>query len=123
MKEERSMDIQERRVGSVVVLDLSGRIAVGESDGRLKDKVNSLIFQGNHHLLLNLADVAYIDSNGLGELVASYTTVAKRGGQIKLVYLTKRVEDLLAICRLLTVFEVYDDEATAIGGFPVAAKT
>jgi anti-sigma B factor antagonist len=117
------VDIQERTVGSVVVLDLSGRIAVGESDGRLKDKVNSLIFQGNHQLLLNLANVAYIDSNGLGELVSSYSTVAKRGGQIKLVNLTKRVEDLLAICRLLTVFDAYDDEAAAIRSFPAAAKT
>jgi len=105
-----------------MVLDLSGRIAVGESDGRLKDKVNSLIFQGDDHLLLNLADVAYIDSNGLGELVSSYSTVAKLGGQIKLVNLTERVEDLLAICRLLTVFDTYDDEATAIKSFPTAAK-
>ena len=117
------MDIQERTIGSVVVLDLSGRIAVGESDGRLRDKVNSLIFQGNHHFLLNLAQVAYIDSNGLGELVSSYSTVTKRGGQIKLANLTKRVEDLLAICRLLTVFDSYDDEATAIRSFPAAAKT
>jgi anti-sigma B factor antagonist len=116
------VDIQERTVGSVVVLDLSGRIMVGDNDGGLKDKVNSLIFQGYHHILLNLGDVVYIDSNGLGELVSSYSAVAKRGGQIKLVNLTKRVEDLLAICRLLTVFDTYDDEATAIASFPVTAK-
>jgi anti-sigma B factor antagonist len=71
---------------------------------------------------LNLADVVYIDSNGLGELVSSYSTVAKRGGQIKLLNLTKRVQDLLAICRLLTVFDTFDDEATAIKSFPEAAK-
>jgi len=109
-------------VGSVVVLDLSGRIMVGENDGRLKDKVNSLIFQGHHYILLNLGDVVYIDSNGLGELVSSYSAVAKRGGQIKLVNLTKRVEDLLAICRLLTVFDTYDDETAAIASFPEAVK-
>ena len=116
------MEIQERMIGSVVVLDLSGRIMVGDNDGRLRDKVNSLVFQGNHHILLNLGDVVYIDSNGLGELVSSYSTVAKRGGQIKLVNLTKRVEDLLAICRLLTVFDTYDDESTAIASFPEAVK-
>jgi anti-sigma B factor antagonist len=116
------VNIQERMVGSVVVLDLSGRVAVGENDGGLKDKVNSVIFQGNHHILLNLADVVYIDSNGLGELVSSFSAVAKRGGQIKLVNLTKRVEDLLAICRLLTVFDTYEDEAAAIASFPERAQ-
>ena len=116
------MDIQERAVGSVVVLDLTGRLVAGDGDGRLKDKINSLTLQGRTQILLNLAAVSYIDSNGLGELVASHTTITRHGGQIKLVSLTKRVQDLLAICRLLTVFDAFDSEADALGSFAVTAQ-
>ncbi|HZM96620.1 MAG TPA: STAS domain-containing protein [Vicinamibacterales bacterium] len=111
------MKIEERSLGSVVVLDLAGRLVAGEGVGQLKDKINSLILQGTRQILLNLAGVSYIDSNGLGELVASHTTMVRNGGQIKLVNLTTRVQDLLAICRLSTVFESYDSEAEALGTY------
>ena len=116
------MDMQERMVGPIVVLDLGGKLIAGDGDGRLKDKINSLTLQGRKQVLLNLGSISYIDSNGLGELIASHTTVTRHGGQIKLVNLTKRVQDLLAICRLLTVFDVFDSEADALKSFPVAAE-
>ena len=116
------MDMQERMVGPIVVLDLGGKLIAGDGDGRLKDKINSLTLQGRKQVLLNLGSISYIDSNGLGELIASHTTVTRNGGQIKLVNLTKRVQDLLAICRLLTVFDVFDSEADALKSFPVAAE-
>ena len=116
------MDMQERMVGPIVVLDLGGKLIAGDGDGRLKDKINSLTLQGRKQVLLNLGSISYIDSNGLGELIASHTTVTRHGGQIKLVNLTKRVQDLLAICRLLTVFDVFDSEADAVKSFPVAAE-
>ncbi len=111
------MKIEERSLGSVVVLDLAGRLVAGEGVGQLKDKINRLILQGTRQILLNLAGVSYIDSNGLGELVASHTTMVRNRGQIKLVNLTTRVQDLLAICRLSTVFESYDSEAEALGTY------
>jgi len=114
--------MQERMVGPIVVLDLGGKLIAGDGDGRLKDKINSLTLQGRKQVLLNLGSISYIDSNGLGELIASHTTVTRHGGQIKLVNLTKRVQDLLAICRLLTVFDVFDSEADALKSFPVAAE-
>jgi len=114
--------MQERMVGPIVVLDLGGKLIAGDGDGRLKDKINSLTLQGRKQVLLNLGSISYIDSNGLGELIASHTTVTRHGGQIKLVNLTKRVQDLLAICRLLTVFDVFDSEADAVKSFPVAAE-
>jgi anti-sigma B factor antagonist len=115
------VDMKERMAGNVVVLDLAGRLVAGDGDGRLKDKINSLVLQGRLQILLNLGEVSYVDSNGLGELVASHMTLTRHGGQIKLVSLTKRVQDLLAICRLLTVFDAFDTEADALKSFPVAA--
>ncbi len=106
-----------------MVLDLAGRLVAGEGVGRLKDKINSLILQGNLQILLNLADVSYIDSNGLGELVASHTTVIRNQGRIKLVNLTARVQDLLAICRLTTVFESFDSETDALRSYEGVATT
>jgi anti-sigma B factor antagonist len=114
---EKAVKIQQRPVGSIVVLDLAGKLVAGEGDGRLKDKINSLTMQGYRQILLNLGGVSYIDSNGLGELIASHTTVTRNGGQIKLLNLTTRVQDLLAICRLLTVFETYESEADALRSF------
>jgi anti-sigma B factor antagonist len=113
--------IQERSVGPVVVLDMAGRLVAGEGDGRLKDKINSLIVQERRQILLNLGGVSYIDSNGLGELVSSFTTVKRNGGQIKLLNLTARVHDLLAICRLTTVFDTFDSEQEALKSFEAAA--
>jgi anti-sigma B factor antagonist len=109
--------IEERPIGSVIVLDLAGKLAAGDGDGRLKDKINSLTMEGHRHIVLNLGGVSYIDSNGLGELVSSLTTVTRNGGQIKLLNLTTRVQDLLAICRLSTVFETFDSEADALHSF------
>ena len=111
------MQIDERSAGDVTVLDLKGRMTMGEGDELLKDKVNSLILQGRKKLVLNLADVPYVDSAGLGEIVRTYTTVTKQGGNLKLANLTKRITDLLAITKLLTVFETYENEADAVRSF------
>jgi anti-sigma B factor antagonist len=111
------MQIEERVVNNVTILDLKGKITLGEGDEALKDKINSLILQNHKRILLNLADVPYIDSAGLGEIVRTYTTVSRQGGQLKLVNLTKRITDLLAITKLLTVFETFDTEREALQSF------
>jgi anti-sigma B factor antagonist len=108
------MQIEERVVNDVTILDLKGKITLGEGDEALKDKINSLVLQSRKRILLNLADVPYIDSAGLGEVVRTYTTVSRQGGQLKLVNLTKRITDLLSITKLLTVFETFDSEAEAL---------
>jgi anti-sigma B factor antagonist len=112
------MTIQERVVGSAVVLDLNGKLVLGDGDVLLKDKVHSLVFQGRKQILLNLGGVSYMDSSGLGALVASTVTAKSNGGQIKLVSLTKRLQDLLSIAKLLTVFESFDSEDEALRSFP-----
>jgi anti-sigma B factor antagonist len=114
------MQIDQRAVGDVVVLDLKGKITLGEGDELLKDKVNSLVNQGHKKIVLNLAEVPYIDSAGLGEIVRTYTTVSRQGGSLKLLNLTKRITDLLAITKLLTVFETFESEADAIKSFSAA---
>jgi anti-sigma B factor antagonist len=114
------MQIEERRVGDVVVLDVKGRVTLGEGDEILKDKVNSLLNQGSKKLVLNLADVPYIDSAGLGEIVRTFTTVSRQGGSLKLLNLTKRITDLLAITKLLTVFETFESEGDAVKSFATA---
>jgi anti-sigma B factor antagonist len=114
------MQIEERAVGDVVVLDLKGKITLGEGDELLKDKVNSLLNQGHRKIVLNLAGVPYIDSAGLGEIVRTYTTVSRQGGSLKLLNLTKRITDLLAITKLLTVFETFDSEGEAVRSFSTA---
>jgi anti-sigma B factor antagonist len=116
------MQIDQRAVGDVVVLDLKGRITMGEGDEMLKDKVNSLVNQGHKKIVLNLADVPYIDSAGLGEIVRTYTTVSRQGGSLKLLNLTKRITDLLSITKLLTVFETFDSENEAVRSFSASAK-
>jgi anti-sigma B factor antagonist len=116
------MQIQERAVGDVMVLDLKGKITLGEGDEMLKDKVNSLVNQGHKKVILNLADVPYIDSAGLGEIVRTYTTVSRQGGSLKLLNLTKRITDLLAITKLLTVFETFESESDAVKSFSASAK-
>ena len=116
------MDIEERANGDVVVLDLKGRITLGDGDARLKDKINSLVNQGRKKIVLNLADVSYIDSSGLGGIVGSYTTVSRQGGTLKLANLTKKIHDLLAITKLLTVFETFDSENEAVRSFSASAK-
>lgn len=114
------MVIEERIIGDVTVLDLKGKMTLGEGDELLKDKINSLIHQGQKKLLLNLEGVPYIDSAGLGEIVRTYTTVSRQGGNLKLVNLTKRITDLLSITKLLTVFETFESEAEALKSFQAA---
>ena len=114
------MVIEERIIGDVTVLDLKGKMTLGEGDELLKDKINSLIHQGKKKLLLNLEGVPYIDSAGLGEIVRTYTTVSRQGGNLKLVNLTKRITDLLSITKLLTVFETFDSEPEALKSFQAA---
>jgi anti-sigma B factor antagonist len=116
------MQIDERTAGDVVILDLKGRITLGDGDELLKDKVNSLVNQGHRKIILNLAEVPYIDSAGLGEIVRTYTTVSRQGGSLKLLNLTKRITDLLSITKLLTVFETFDAENEAVRSFSASAK-
>lgn len=111
------MKIEERKVGGVVVLDLHGKILIGEGDDALRDAVTKLVDGGATKLLLNLGDVPYVDSAGLGEIVRCYTTVSRKGGSLKLINLTKKIEDLLSITKLLTVFEVYESEDEAVKSF------
>src|ERR1700704_1879562 len=114
------MQIEERSTGDVTILDLKGRMTMGEGDELLKDKINSLILQGRKKLVLNLEGVPYIDSAGLGEIVRTYTTVSRQGGSLKLVNLTKRITDLLSITKLLTIFDTFDSEADAVRSFTSA---
>ena len=112
------MHISERTVGDVVIVDVSGKVTLGDGgDVVLKDKMQSLVQQGRKKVLLNLAEVSYVDSAGLGEIVQSYATVMKNGGALKLLHVTKRIKDLLSITKLLTVFETYENEAEAIKSF------
>ena len=116
------MQIEERAAGDVIILDLKGKMTLGEGDELLKDKVNSLAMQGKTQIVLNLAAVPYIDSAGLGQVVRTYTTVSRQGGSLKLLGLTKRITDLLTITKLLTVFETYDNEADAVRSFSSSAS-
>ena len=111
------MQIEERPSGDVMILDVTGKLTIGEGDELLKDKINSLIQQGHKKLILNLEGVTYVDSAGLGEIVRTYTTVSRQGGSLKLLNLTKRIEDLLSITKLLTVFDTYDSEQDALNSF------
>jgi anti-sigma B factor antagonist len=111
------MQIEERIVGNVTILDLKGKVTLGEGDEVLKDKINSLIHQDRKQILLNFESVPYIDSAGLGEIVRTYTTVSRQGGQLKLVNLTKRITDLLSITKLLTVFETFESEPEALKSY------
>ena len=109
-----SMLLKPRRLDDVVVLDLSGRITIGEGTVILRDTIRKLLEAGDRKFILNLSNCDYIDSSGLGELVTSFTTVRSAGGELKLVNLTRRVQDLLQITKLLTVFESYNDETEAV---------
>ena len=111
------MDIKERVVEGVSILDLSGKIVLGEGDLQVRDRIKDLLADGQRRMLLNLAEVAYIDSAGLGGLISAYTTTKREGGQLKLVNLTKRIQDLLAITKLITVFEAFDSEEDALASF------
>ena len=111
------MKTSTRKVENVTIVDLSGRITLGEGSVVLRDTIRDLISKGDKKILLNLGEVTYIDSSGIGELVSAFTTVRNQGGELKLLNLTKKVHDLLQITKLYTVFDVKDDEATAIQSF------
>src|SRR5258708_30232144 len=112
-----SLKIHTREVGGVMMLDLSGRITLGEASVTVRDAVREELDNGFTKILLNLGEITFIDSAGLGELISAFTTVKNRGGDLKLLNLTKRVHDLMQITKLYTVFDVYDDEAKAIASF------
>jgi len=111
------MKASTRQVDGITIIDLSGRITLGEGSVVLRDTIRDSVGQGVKKILLNLGDVTYIDSSGIGELVSAYTTVRNQGGELKLLNLTKKVHDLLQITKLYTVFDVRDDETTAIQSF------
>jgi len=111
------MKASSRRVDGVTILDLSGRITLGEGSVVLRDQIRDLLSKSEKKILLNLGDVTYIDSSGIGELVSAFTTVRNQGGELKLLNLTKKVHDLLQITKLYTVFDVKDDEASAVKAF------
>ena len=111
------MKIVERPVGDVVILDLQGKVLFGESGAALSETVARLAENGKKKILLNLAEVPYVDSAGLGEIVRCYTTVSRKGGRLKLINLTKKIKDLLAITKLLTVFETFDSEDEGVRSF------
>lgn len=106
-----------RQVDGVTIVDLNGRITLGEGSTKLRESVRDLVSKGKNKILLNLGDVTYIDSSGIGELVSAYTTVRNQGGELKLLKLTKKVHDLLQITKLYTVFDIKDDEAVAVESF------
>jgi anti-sigma B factor antagonist len=112
-----SVKLTTRQVDDVSVIDVSGRITLGEGSSALRDVLRELTAKGNKKILLNLGEVSYIDSSGIGELVSGFTSVANHGGTLKLLSLTKRVKDLLQITKLYTVFDVHEDEAHAIRSF------
>jgi anti-sigma B factor antagonist len=112
-----SLKMSTREVNDIVIIDLSGRITMGEACAAIRDEIHDQLGNGIRKVVLNLADVSYIDSAGLGELTAAYTSVKNRDGQLKLLNLIKRVQDLMQITKLYTVFDVYDDEKIAIASF------
>jgi len=112
-----SMKIKTRQVDGVTIMDCSGRITLGEGSVQLRDAVRDLLSKGSKQILLNLGDVTYIDSSGIGELVSAFTTVRNQGGDLKLLNLNKKIHDLLQITKLYTVFDVKEDEASAVASF------
>lgn len=112
-----SVKLNTRQVGDVSVVDVAGRITLGEGSSALRDLLRDMVSKGQKHILLNLGEVSYIDSSGIGELVSGFTTVTNSGGQLKLLGLNKRVKDLLQITKLYTVFDVHEDEAGAVRSF------
>jgi anti-sigma B factor antagonist len=118
-----AMRVTYRDAGVVTVVDISGRITLGESSALLRKTIRDLLDDKRANILLNLADVDYIDSSGIGELVSAYTAVKKNGGALKLLQLTKRVHDLMQLTKLFTVFDVYSNERTALRSFGEAATT
>lgn len=111
------LNISERQAGDVTILDMSGKVTIGEGSVALRNTIRRLLGEGKKKILLNLSDVGYIDSSGIGELVSSFTAVNKEGGSLKLLNLTQKIQDLLAITKLLTVFDTYEDESEALASY------
>lgn len=111
------LEIKQRASGDVTILDMNGKVTIGEGSVALRSAIRTLLEEGKRKILLNLAGVGYIDSSGIGELVASFTAINKEDGQLKLLNLTQKLQDLLAITKLLTVFDVYESEEEALGSF------
>ena len=111
------LDVKERQAGDVTILDMSGAVRMGEGSIALRDAVRTLVDSGKKKVLLNLGGVKYIDSSGIGELIANYTTLTRQGGQLKLLNLTDKIQNLLVITKLLTVFDTYNNEAEALSSF------
>ena len=118
-----SVNLITHKKGDVIIVDVSGRLTLGEGTSALRATMRELVEGGSRRIVLNMADVTYMDSSGLGELVAAYTTVTTAGGELKLLNLAKRVHELLYITKLYTVFETFEDEASAIASFSVAKPT
>jgi anti-sigma B factor antagonist len=109
--------IRERRVNDVTILDMAGKIRIGDESISLRAAIRQLLKEGQHRILLNLANILYVDSSGLGEIISSYTALRKNGGQLKLLYLTEPISELMTFTKLLTVFDVYDNESEAVESF------
>jgi anti-sigma B factor antagonist len=112
-----SIEFSTRQLDGVTIVDLKGRITLGEGSATLRDAVHDLLSKGLKRILLNLGDVKHIDSSGIGELVSAFTVAKKQGGELKLLNLTKKAHDLLQITKLYTVFDVKDNEAAAVKSF------
>ena len=111
------LNITERQAGDITVLDMNGKVTLGEGSVALRTTIRRLLGEGKKNILLNLGQVGYVDSSGIGELVSSFTSVNKEGGKLKLLNLTQKIQDLLAITKLLTVFDVYESESEALNSF------
>ena len=111
------MQITERKVGNVTVIDVAGKLAAGEGAGRLKEKVTSLVFQGEKNIVLNVGQLSYVDSAGLGEIIASHGTVVRGGGKIKIANVSNKLQDLIVMTKLLSVFESHESEDAAVASF------
>ncbi len=111
------LNISERQAGDVTILDMSGKVTIGEGSVALRNTIRKLLGEGKKNILLNLGEIGYVDSSGIGELVSSYTAVNKESGSLKLLNLTQKIQDLLAITKLLTVFDTFDDEGEALASY------
>ncbi|MBV9084978.1 MAG: STAS domain-containing protein [Acidobacteriaceae bacterium] len=116
-----ALTAKTRRVGNVAIVDLSGKVTLGENTGILRDELRSVLAQGNKNIVLNMKDVSYVDSAGLGELVGVYTTATNQGGAVKLLHLQGKMRDLMQITKLFTIFPAFDDEQKAVASFGAGA--
>ncbi len=117
-----ALTAKTRRVGNVAIVDLSGKVTLGENTGILRDELKSVLAQGNKNIILNMAGVSYVDSAGLGELVGVYTTAANQGGAVKLLHLQGKMKDLMQVTKLHTIFPSFEDEQKAIASFAATAS-